>query len=120
MHSSGHDSAESMELWKVIDLMKQQINDTDQVNKNFLELLAKSATGLGTTLSAGIVTWALRGSSMLASMLSAVPTWRAFDPLPVFSVTKRKKDEDDSTLVDEDNIARILDNTNSGENSHDD
>ena len=120
LQPSGYDRATSMELWEMIDLMKQQISETDQGNKNYMELLAKSATGLGTTLSAGIVTWALRGSSMLASMLSAVPTWRAFDPLPVFSVTKRKKDEEDSTLVDEDNIARILGNTNSGENSHDD
>jgi hypothetical protein len=57
-------------------------------------------------------------------MLSAVPTWRAFDPLPVFAVAKRikrkdDKTDDDSNVSDEDNVAILLDNTSSGENSND-
>ncbi|NOR40566.1 MAG: hypothetical protein GQ537_05105, partial [Gammaproteobacteria bacterium] len=125
MQSLKYALATSMELWEVIDLMKKQINDADRGSKNYMELLAKSASGMTLSLSAGVVTWALRGTSILAGMLSAVPTWRAFDPLPVFAVAKRIKRKDDSkdtdsTHADEHKATSLLDDTSSGENSNHD
>jgi hypothetical protein len=38
----------------------------------------------------GSLAWLLRGGSLLASALSAVPTWKGFDPLPVLAREKRK------------------------------
>ncbi len=45
------------------------------------------AIGTGTLLSAGTVTWLLRGGALLSSFLWAIPAWRGFDPLPI--VTSR-------------------------------
>jgi hypothetical protein len=47
-------------------------------------------------LSAGFLTWALRGASLLASVAASLPAWQGFDPLPVLAAKKRKekKDED--------------------------
>jgi hypothetical protein len=88
-----------------------------------MDLLAKSASGLALSLSAGIVTWALQSGSVLASMLSSVPLWKGFDPLPI--IAKPKKSEDDESedtpnaLNDEQNAARLLDttSTSAGENN---
>ena len=41
------------------------------------------ATGLGVSVFAGYVIWALRGASLLVGALSTLPMWRCFDPLPV-------------------------------------
>ena len=44
--------------------------------------------------------WLLRGGSLIASLLSALPAWSLFDPLPVLEsfddveVAKRGKDEE--------------------------
>jgi hypothetical protein len=56
--------------------------------------------GSSFVLSAGFLTWALRGASLLASMAAALPVWQGFDPLPVLADKKKdkkkdKKDEDD-------------------------
>jgi len=42
-------------------------------------------------LSAGYVLWALRGGSLLASMLATLPVWRWLDPLPILE--SREDDE---------------------------
>ena len=71
----------------------------------------KSATGLALTLSAGAVTWAVRGVSVMASMLSSMPLWKGFDPLPLLSAKKvsRTRDEDQvNPLPDDDRIAEEL------------
>jgi hypothetical protein len=48
--------------------------------------------GTSTTLTAGIVSWVLRGGSLLASLMSTVPLLKRFDPLPVL---KTRNDEED-------------------------
>ena len=58
------------------------------------------ATFKGTSfvLSAGFLTWALRGASLLASVAASLPAWQGFDPLPILAAKKRDKkvkDEDD-------------------------
>jgi len=62
------------------------------------QALMEEAAFKGTSfvLSAGFLTWALRGASLLASMAAALPAWQGFDPLPVLAAKKRdkKKDED--------------------------
>jgi len=113
----------SLELWQMIDIMKEQINNSGRGDDGYMNLFAKSASGLALSLSAGVVTWALQGSSILASMLSSVPLLKGFDPLPI--IAKSKKSEDDESedtsnaLNDEQNAARLLDTTrtSAGENN---
>ena len=54
-------------------------------------------------LSAGFLTWALRGATLLASVAASLPAWQGFDPLPVLAAKKRdkKKDEDSDDNGDE-------------------
>ena len=52
----------------------------------------------GTVLSTGSLAWLLRGGSLFASALSAVPTWRGFDPLPILTKAKRRKTKPDRIL----------------------
>jgi hypothetical protein len=58
-----------------------------------------------TTLGLGYVIWSVRSGYLLASMLSALPAWRRFDPLPVldFAAARRRSKEDKNsggTLVE--------------------
>jgi hypothetical protein len=73
--------------------MKDQMGDRQGGNQNLLDLFTKSATGMTLTLSAGIVTWALRGGSVLAGMLSSMPLWRGIDPLPLIDDARREKQD---------------------------
>ncbi len=59
--------------------------------------------GSSFVLSAGFLTWALRGASLLASVAASLPAWQGFDPLPVLAAKKRdkKKDEDGDDNGDE-------------------
>jgi hypothetical protein len=50
-------------------------------------------------LSAGFLTWALRGASLPASVAASLLACQGFDPLPVLAAKKRDgkvKDEDDN------------------------
>ena len=45
----------------------------------------------GTALSVGFVAWAIRSGALLASCFATIPAWRAFDPLPVVSLSRRER-----------------------------
>ncbi|MEE9355544.1 MAG: Ig-like domain-containing protein, partial [Methylococcaceae bacterium] len=64
-----------------LDTMKEQMD-----KNNSEEIIIKGLVGASITISAGSVGWFLRGGSMLASLLSTIPMWKGFDPLPVLSV----------------------------------
>jgi len=54
-----------------------------------------------TSLSVTYVIWMLRGGSLLTAIISAMPAWIAFDPLPVLQSFDRRETEtkaDDSLL----------------------
>jgi hypothetical protein len=55
----------------------------------------------GVALSAGFVSWAIRGAGLFASMLSSIPAWRHMDPLPVLK-EEEKEEEKDWTLRESD------------------
>ena len=53
------------------------------------------------TLTAGVVTYLLRASSLLSSLLFSLPAWHRFDPIAVFA-GKRKKRKDERKSRDAD------------------
>ena len=73
-----------------------------------LRELGVSAGSVG--LTAGYLSWLLRGGSLMASVLAAMPTWRTLDPLPVLSGMRGQKEavktRDDQQ---EEEAAQILD-----------
>ncbi len=68
------------------------------------------------SLTAGIVSWVLRGASLLASLMSTVPLLNRFDPLPIIKQREEREDvdEDDGTDDVERQHAKRVDKLFSG------
>ena len=82
-------------LWGALDMMTQQMNDAEEWREQERErqVVLQASTGVAFTLSAGFITWLLRAGTLASSLLSSMPLWRGFDPLPVlgFAVNERKR-----------------------------
>jgi hypothetical protein len=85
-------------LWQQLDTLHQQLESSS----DRIDHIAGTATVVTAALSTGYVIWALRGSFLLASFLSTVPTWRSLDPLPIIEGNRGAggKDDDDESLAD--------------------
>jgi len=83
-------------MWKALDMLQEQIEENMQqdVSDSVAVTIAKGATW---TFSAGIVTWALRAGSLMATAFSSFPLWRWVDPLPILNISEdeRKQKEED-------------------------
>jgi hypothetical protein len=78
--------------------MSEGVGTTDILEEVQHNTLQATFKGTSFVLSAGFLTWALRGASLLASVAASLPAWQGFDPLPVLAAKKRDKkvkDEDD-------------------------
>jgi hypothetical protein len=65
----------------------------------------------GVVVSAGVVTWALQGAGILASILTSAPAWRHLDPMPVLAPDEEKptwRDDADSEAKREEDAASAL------------
>ncbi len=51
----------------------------------------EAASGMAFTLTAGYVSWLLRAGYLSASVMSMLPIWGSFDPLPVLGKKRAKK-----------------------------
>jgi hypothetical protein len=97
-------------LWNQLDLLSQQLNGTTTVEAFGVGAVA----GFSVLFSAGYVVWCLRGGSLLASALSSIPAWGAFDPLPVLEFWERsphdEEEEEEAQQIasDEESLQTIL------------
>ncbi len=82
---------------QAVDVMSEGVGTSNIFEEIISNPLRATFQGSSFVLSAGFLTWALRGASLLASMAASLPAWQGFDPLPVLAAKKRdkKKDEDD-------------------------
>ncbi len=46
-------------------------------------------------LTVGYISWILRGGALAATLLSTMPMWRQFDPLPLLAARKKRRDKKD-------------------------
>mgnify|MGYP001815095673 FL=1 len=77
---------ESMDaLWSAVNEMKQKIADSATQESGRVELKAAAIESTGVVLSAGVVAWLLRSGALLSSLLSSIPLWKGYDPLPVLA-----------------------------------
>jgi hypothetical protein len=106
-------SVELAQLSNGLDTLAQQL-DTEKTRS---VIVIGSATGMTALLSAGYVLWAVRGGSLLASMLATLPVWRWIDPLPILENRedekrrKRKRGanaKDDEQEKDEERMRSLL------------
>ena len=80
----------SQEFWDDLDQMEQDMEESVEEQEKKDQLSAEAAAGVGISLTAGFVSWALRAGSMAASFLAAMPTWRHFDPMPVLAEDRKR------------------------------
>ncbi|MCA9120067.1 MAG: hypothetical protein KDB11_07770, partial [Planctomycetales bacterium] len=83
-------------LWHKLDTLQEQLES----ESDFHDHIAGTATVVTAAISTGYVIWALRGSFLLASFLSTVPTWRSLDPLPIIEGSTEGGSDDDESLAD--------------------
>ena len=78
-------------LGEEIAAMRQEMEDAYEESQalTILSTPLGAATAMG--ISAGYFGWLLRGGAMFASMLSLLPVWSSFDPLPIVVGNRRKK-----------------------------
>jgi hypothetical protein len=104
--------------------MSEGVGTTDILEEIEHNTMQATFKGTSFVLSAGFLTWALRGASLLASVAASLPAWQGFDPLPVLAAKKRdkKKDEDDDSDANdksdwqEKRIQRLFNPTDSADN----
>jgi len=97
-------------LAQELDSFAQEFNLAAESGIRIETLTVGTVAGLSGVLSIGYITWVIRGGSLLASMLSALPAWRFADPLPVLEYADRKSkrrrrgqdidDDEDEQAVD--------------------
>jgi VCBS repeat-containing protein len=88
-------------LLQQLDLMNSSL-DNDLERRNAESIKVQIVMSTTTTLTAGIVSWVLRGGSLLASLMSTVPLLKRFDPLPIIKVRNDEEDvepDDDETEI---------------------
>ncbi|MGB5539518.1 MAG: DUF2341 domain-containing protein [Gammaproteobacteria bacterium] len=89
------------EMLQLFDLTRIKLSEVDDQPASGL---VKSVGGLALSVSAGVVSWVLRGGALAASMLSSVSVLKGFDPLPVMDMNRKKgnrpghEDDADSDL----------------------
>jgi hypothetical protein len=88
---------------QALDVMSEGVGTSDIFEDIVSNPLRAAFQGSGFVLSAGFLTWALRGASLLASMAASLPAWQGFDPLPVLAAKKRDKKKDEVDEDDNDN-----------------
>ena len=75
-------------------------------------LFSKSILGTTTiasaSLTAGYVIWLLRSGVLFSSMVTSLPAWRTFDPLPVLGYLN----EIDNEQIEDDSLETLVINSN--------
>ncbi len=77
-------------IWKNIDLMRNQMEaEKDLLNKQDIEI--EFVAGATISITAGFVSWILRGGALISSLLSSVSLFNKFDPLAVVFKGSKKE-----------------------------
>jgi hypothetical protein len=77
-------------MWQDIDEMKDAVDEDARFDNEFVVRVV-STSGMG--IAAAFAAYSLRGGALIASLLSSVPLWTAYDPLPILSREKREAEE---------------------------
>ena len=92
-------------LWVAVDKMKQQIDESTAEEVSNIKFRAATVSSSGVALSAGVVAWVLRSGALMTSLMSTIPLWKGYDPLPILAY---RDDEDEDDEVTEDKIPTSL------------
>jgi VCBS repeat-containing protein len=90
---AGSQASQRLDMQGAYDAFRDQLDQAFGDEKKSLAFRSKMAFFATATLTAGVVTYLLRASSLLSSLLFSLPAWHRFDPIAVFA-GKRKKRKD--------------------------
>ncbi|MBT8134634.1 MAG: tandem-95 repeat protein, partial [Gammaproteobacteria bacterium] len=86
-------------LWVAIDDMRQQIDEDLTEDITQVQVKLGAISGSGVALTAGIVAWVLRSGALMTSLISTIPLWKGYDPLPILAY--RDDDEEKDNLTED-------------------
>jgi large repetitive protein len=75
---------------RALDKMREAIESQG----SFENVVVGTSVAVSGSLSIGYVLWLLRGGALVGSLLSALPAWTVFDPLPVLAYKSRDDDDE--------------------------
>jgi hypothetical protein len=93
--AKGHAGAPGAPLDLEIAWAPIQFSDTNPLDQTFSNSFVVGTAGITASLSVGYALWSVRAASLLSTLVSSMPAWQTFDPLPVIEFTKRDSDDDD-------------------------
>jgi VCBS repeat-containing protein len=99
---------EEKAFWDRLDQIRRQMDDPEAVDDS-KPVNVQIMLGTGVSLTAGFVSWILRGGSLLASFMSTVPLLKRFDPLPVLKSSAKKVPINENDEADEDSFESEID-----------
>ena len=103
-------AADNEELWKNIDLMKEQMS-SDQKLHDSQDFEIEFIGGVTMSITAGIVNWILRSGALLTSLLTSTSLFKQFDPLAVvFNNTTTNDKHNETDQIND--IENMFGNTN--------
>jgi VCBS repeat-containing protein len=88
-------------VWEALDSMKREMGNSDGSGQIGGSMIAQISSGTSLMLSAGILTWVLRSGALASALLSTIPVWQGFDPLPILMARKQRRDKDESLRENE-------------------
>nr|MBX2884870.1 tandem-95 repeat protein [Granulosicoccus sp.] len=75
----------SIELRDAIFILRDQIDQIMDQSSSSSPLVTLAPSVVGASLTAGIVTWALRSGLLISATIAATPLWRPLDPVPILA-----------------------------------
>ena len=93
-------------LWKQLDSAGGEV-----VSETRVQIVVSASTAVTTAVSVGYVIWTVRGTALVASLASSLPTWTLVDPLPILEQSKPGGDKK-QTSADEDSLQAMIERTN--------
>jgi hypothetical protein len=85
------------DLQRSLTVLSEMFDDLSQAEAQSRREVGQAVVGTSFALGVGVVTWLLRGGALLAALMSTLPAWSGFDPVPVLSSQgKRRADDADA------------------------
>jgi hypothetical protein len=83
-------------LWQALGTMRREMSGLDNSTGADSAFAVQIASAGGIVLTVGYISWILRGGALAATLLSTMPLWRQFDPLPLLAARRKRRDKKDS------------------------
>ncbi|QDU51614.1 DUF4347 domain-containing protein [Gimesia panareensis] len=81
-------------VWTRYDEIQEQVNLTAESD----QLYISTAAVITTTVSSGLLIWALQGGYLMVGLASGLPTWRFMDPIAVLDEFGEDSDDEGDSL----------------------